>query len=234
MRPGHGPGPSLRVSGILYYILHIINTCPPSTSFIADGAASSFRRPVSARKLDSDMGRRAAGGARVVPAATITACSSSSAEVLTPVVPVDHVAQSGAEQGKGEVPLLYLVESGAASSKCYRDDGEEEVSQLPSPMRSDVKTRMLPFGLGMTVEVIVDGAPLRVGHTTPQPNESVLASREGGTSAESEDSHLPHLPHLPLQQNSAASAGSPFLATALSLACASRFRRRRFQEWPTV
>jgi hypothetical protein len=178
------------------------------------------------------MGRRAAGGARVVPAATITAfsCSSSSAEVLTPVVPVDHVAQSGAKQCKGEVPLLYLVESGAASSKCYQDDGEEEVSQLPSPMRSDVKNGMLPFGLGMTVEVVVDDAPHRVGHTTPQPNESVLASREGGTSAESEDSqlpHLPHLPHLPLQQNSAAFAGTPFLATELSLARTSRFRRWR-------
>jgi hypothetical protein len=129
------------------------------------------------------MGRRTAGVARGVPAAVANepSCSSSSAVVFTPVGPVDHVAQSGAEQGKGEVPLLYLVESGAASSKCYRDDGEEEVSQLPSPMRSDVKNRMLP-----------------------------------------------HLPHLPRQQNSAAFAGTPFLATELSLARTSRFRRWRY------
>jgi hypothetical protein len=95
-------------------------------------------------------------------------------------------------------------------------------SRNPELVRPNVKNGTSPFVVYRTVEVVVDGAPHRMGHTTPQPNESVLASREGGTSAESEDSHLPHLPHLPnlpLQQNSAALAGILLLATELSLAC---------------
>jgi hypothetical protein len=66
------------------------------------------------------MGRRTAGGARVVPAAEATAssCSSSSAVVFTPVVPIDHVAEDR--------------DSGAASSARYREEGQECVSHLPS------------------------------------------------------------------------------------------------------
>ena len=74
------------------------------------------------------MGQQTAGGARVVPAAEATAssCSSSSAVVFTPVVPIDHVADDR--------------ESGAASSARYREEGQECVSAPPErPMRSIVK-----------------------------------------------------------------------------------------------
>jgi hypothetical protein len=66
------------------------------------------------------MGQRTAGSARVVPAAEAEAssCSSSSAVIFTPVVPVDHVADDR--------------ESGAASSARYREEGQECVSHLPS------------------------------------------------------------------------------------------------------
>jgi hypothetical protein len=72
------------------------------------------------------MGRRTAGGARVVPAAEATAssCSSSSAVVFTPVVPIDHVADDR--------------DSGATSSARFRDDVQEYVSHFSSSMRSTV------------------------------------------------------------------------------------------------
>jgi hypothetical protein len=64
------------------------------------------------------MGRRTAGVARMVPAAEANApsCSSSSAVLFTPVVPVDHVAGDR--------------ESGASAR--YWDDGQEYVSHLRS------------------------------------------------------------------------------------------------------
>jgi hypothetical protein len=113
------------------------------------------------------MGRRTA--ARVVPTAepAPSTCSSNSAVVFTPVVPVEHVADDR--------------ESGAASNARYREDryGQAYVLPLPappapSPVRSYVKNGMFPFVVRRTVEVIVDGAPHRMGHNTPQPNESVL------------------------------------------------------------
>ena len=65
------------------------------------------------------MGRRNAGGTRVVPAAeaTTSSCSSSSADVFAPVVPIDHVA--------------YDRDSGATYSARYREEGQY-VSHLPS------------------------------------------------------------------------------------------------------
>jgi hypothetical protein len=64
------------------------------------------------------MGRRNAGGTRVVLAAEANAssCSSSSAVIFTPVVPIDHVADN--------------QESGAASSARARarEDGQEYAS----------------------------------------------------------------------------------------------------------
>jgi hypothetical protein len=169
----------------------------------------------------------------VVPTADLTSstCSNNSAVVFTPVVPdrlpIEHVADDR--------------ESGAASSARCREGGQEYVSHPPEPHAVLCENGTLPFVIRRTVEVVVDGAPHRTGHNTPRTNESVLASREGGTSAESENSHLPHLPHLPhlalphlphlphlpLQQHSAAFAGTPFLATELSLARTSRFRRWR-------
>ena len=84
------------------------------------------------------MGRKTAGGARVVPTADATACArpSSSAVVFTPVLngvfPVDHVADG--------------PESGATSSACYREDGGQQyVSHLPSSMRSIVRSGILRF-----------------------------------------------------------------------------------------
>jgi hypothetical protein len=65
------------------------------------------------------MGRRTA--ARVVPTADLTSstCSSNSAIVFTPVVPVEHVAEN--------------QESGAASSSRCREDGQEYVLHLREP-----------------------------------------------------------------------------------------------------
>jgi hypothetical protein len=66
------------------------------------------------------MGQRTAGGSRVVPVAEAkeSSCSSSSAVVFTPVVPIDHVADDR--------------ESGGTSSARYREEGQEYVSHLPS------------------------------------------------------------------------------------------------------
>ncbi len=71
------------------------------------------------------MDRRTA--ARVVPTAEPTAstCSSNSALIFTPVIPVEHVADDR--------------ESGAASSSRYREVGQEYVSHPPSPMRSSLQ-----------------------------------------------------------------------------------------------
>ena len=82
------------------------------------------------------MGRRTA--ASVVPTAELTAptCSSNSALVFTPLVPVEHVADDR--------------ESGAASNSRYQEDDQEYVSHPPSPMRSSLQSGTLhPFRFEM-------------------------------------------------------------------------------------
>jgi hypothetical protein len=114
------------------------------------------------------MGRRTA--ARVVPTAEPTAstCSSKSALVFTPLVPVEHVADDR--------------ESGAASNSRYREDGQEYVSHPRAPAFQSVKwdARSVPVGnvgrcfwMRSTVET-----------TSSQPNEPILASPERATSAD--------------------------------------------------
>jgi hypothetical protein len=117
------------------------------------------------------MGRRTAGGARVVPVAEATAssCSSSLAVVFTPVVPVVHVADDR--------------DSGAASSARYRD-GHEYVSHLPSSMGSIVTSETLRF-VCRRVEVVVASSSHGIEEPAPaQPNEPVVASPDAsaGTS----------------------------------------------------
>ncbi len=105
------------------------------------------------------MGRQTAG---VVPTAETTASScSSGARVFTPVFPVDHVSDP---------------ESGATSSACYREDGQEYVSHLPSSMRSIAKCDILSFAC-RAVEVRVASASHGIEEPAPaQPNETAVAS----------------------------------------------------------
>ena len=114
------------------------------------------------------MGWRTAGGSRVVPTAETTAPScSSSAEAFTPVFPVDHAAGDS--------------ESGATSSACFREDGQEYVSHLPSSMRSILKSGNLRFAC-RAVEVLV--AKASHGMEEPaaaQPSESAVASPDASS-----------------------------------------------------
>ena len=129
------------------------------------------------------MGRRTA--ARVVPTAVPTGstCSSDSAVVFTPVVPVDHVADNR--------------ESGTASSARCRKDGHEYVSHPAepggAPRRSSLKSGTLLF-LRSTVEVVVASSSHAIEQPAPaQPNEPAVASPDAspGTSCCMPcDSHL--------------------------------------------
>ena len=119
------------------------------------------------------MDRRTA--ARVVPTAEPTAstCSSNSAVVFTPVVPVEHVAddrESGAASSSRYV-----------SSSRYREDGQEYVSQprdpcipvckVGRPIRSDLKCGTL-LSMRSSAEA-----------SSSQPNEPTRASPERAASA---------------------------------------------------
>jgi hypothetical protein len=75
------------------------------------------------------MGRRTA--ARVVPKAERT-CSSNSEVIFTPVVPAEHAADD--------------QESGAASSSCFREDGQEYVSHPRELHAFQCECRVLSAG----------------------------------------------------------------------------------------
>ena len=89
-------------------------------SFRARAAELCARKVCHLNSLESDMSRRAGGGARVVPnLVPATSSSSNLAVVFTPLVPIDHVADDG-ESGTAAALGLF-----PPSSVRYREDGKE-------------------------------------------------------------------------------------------------------------
>ncbi len=108
--------------------------------------------------------------ARVVPTTEPAAstCSSELALVFTPVVPVEHVAADR--------------ESGATSSSRCRQDGQEYVSQPPSPMRSSLQSGTpLPFRSEMWDAAFYMHSTVEA--SSSPPNEPALANPERAASA---------------------------------------------------
>ena len=106
----------IRECRCLFFDRHVpLNNAIPASCACPPAQWYRFRPFLNNTSLASGMDRRTA--ARVVPTAVPTAstCSSDSAVVFTPVVPVDHVADDR--------------QSGAASSARCREDGQEYVSQ---------------------------------------------------------------------------------------------------------